>query len=89
MDTKLTLSVESELVRKAKSYAKGKGRSLSDLVEIYFKALTHRETITDTELTQKVRDLLGSFKVTEEFDYKKELSDQLVKKYYRDETSVY
>jgi hypothetical protein len=81
MDTKLTLNVDSELVQKAKLYAKDKGRSLSDLVEMYFKALTHRKAISDKELTPKVKSLLGSFKVPPEFDYKKELSDQLTKKY--------
>jgi hypothetical protein len=63
MDTKLTLNVDSELVKKAKSYAKDKGRSLSDLVESYFKALTHRKAITDNELTPRVKSLHGSFKV--------------------------
>ena len=53
MDTKLTLNVDSELVQKAKSYAKDKGRSLSDLVETYFKALTHRKAITDNELCKR------------------------------------
>ena len=81
MDTKLTLNVDSELVQKAKSYAKDKGRSLSDLVETYFKALTHRKAINENELTPKVRSLHGSFKVPQNFDYKKELSDQLTNKY--------
>ncbi|TFG93606.1 MAG: hypothetical protein E4G71_00120 [Candidatus Atribacteria bacterium] len=81
MDTKLTLNVDSELVQKAKLYAKDKGRSLSDLVEMYFKALTHRKAISDKELTPKVKSLLGSFKVPPEFNYKKELSDQLTNKY--------
>ena len=81
MDTKLTLNVDSEVVRKAKSYAKDKGRSLSDLVEAYFKALTHRNATSDKELTPKVRSLLGSFKVPKDFDYKKELSDQVSNKY--------
>lgn len=81
MDTKLTLNVDSELVQKAKSYAKDKGRSLSDLVEMFFKALTHRKAISDKELTPKVKSLLGSFKVPQDFDYKKELSDQLINKY--------
>lgn len=81
MDTKLTLNVDSELVKKAKLYAKDKGRSLSDLVETYFKALTHRKAISDSELTPRVRSLHGSFKVPLDFDYKKELSDQLTKKY--------
>jgi len=81
MDTKLTLNVDSELVQKAKSYAKDNGRSLSDLVEMYFKALTHKNEVNDKDLTPKVKSLLGSFKVPQDFDYKKELSDQLTKKY--------
>jgi len=81
MDKKLTLNVDSELVQKAKSYAKDRGRSLSDLVEMYFKALTHRKAISDNELTPKVRSLLGSFKVPHDFDYKNELLDQLTDKY--------
>jgi hypothetical protein len=81
MDTKLTLNVDSELVQKAKSYAKGNGRSLSDLVEMYFKALTHKKEVSDKDLTPKVKSLLGSFKVPQDFDYKKELTDQLTKKY--------
>jgi hypothetical protein len=81
MDTKLTLNVDSDLVQKAKSYAKGNGRSLSDLVEMYFKVLTHKKAASDKELTPKVKSLLGSFKVPRDFDYKKELSDQLTKRY--------
>ena len=43
MNTKLTLSIEQSLIEKAKRYAKGKGRSLSDIVENYLKIIT-RET---------------------------------------------
>ena len=39
MKTKLTLTIEHTLIKKAKEYAKGKGRSLSDIVENYFKAI--------------------------------------------------
>jgi hypothetical protein len=81
MDTKLTLNVDSDLVQKAKSYAKGNGRSLSDLVEMYFRALTHKKVVSDKELTPKVKSMLGSFKVPQDFEYKKELSDQLTRKY--------
>ena len=81
MDTKLTLNVDSDLVQKAKSYAKDKGRSLSDLVEAYFRALTHKTSITGDELSPKVKSMLGSYKLPQDFDYKKELSDQLTKKY--------
>jgi hypothetical protein len=81
MDTKLTLNVDSNLVQNAKSYAKEKGRSLSDIFEMYLKALIHKKAISEEELTPKVKSLLGSFKVPEDFDYKKELSKQLSKKY--------
>lgn len=89
MNTKLTLNVDRELVRKAKAYAKDKGRSLSDLVESYFKALTHRNPISDNELTTKVRSLHGSFRVPQDFDYKKELSDQLTNKYLWNGKCIY
>jgi hypothetical protein len=48
---------------------------------MYFKALTHKKEVSDKDLTPKVKSLLGSFKVPQDFDYKKELSDQLTKKY--------
>ncbi len=38
------------------------------------------------ELTPIVKSLKGSFKVPKDFDYKKELSNQLSKKYIRNET---
>ena len=37
MNTKLTLTVEKKVIAKAKSYAKKQNRSLSKLVENYFK----------------------------------------------------
>jgi predicted HicB family RNase H-like nuclease len=40
MNAKLTLTIEQEVIEKAKKYAKQKGRSLSDLVENYFKTIT-------------------------------------------------
>ena len=81
MDTKLTLNVDKEIVGKAKKYAKSKGRSLSDLVEDYLKFLT-RQMETDTiKISPKVKSLLGSIKVPDGFDYKKELSERLNEKY--------
>lgn len=81
MDTKLTLNIDRDIIRKAKNYARKRGRSLSDIVESYFKALTHRADTSDDELTPKVKSLLGSFKLPEDFDYKKELSEQLRRRY--------
>jgi hypothetical protein len=81
MDTKLTLNVDSDLVQHAKSYAREKGRSLSDLFEMYLKALINKKETSEEELTPKVKSLLGSFKMPEDFDYKNELSEQLSNKY--------
>ena len=81
MNTKLTLTIEHTVIEKAKKYANGKGRSLSDIVENYLKAVTkedHNETI---ELTPIVQSLKGTFKAPKNIDYKKELSKRLTEKY--------
>ncbi|KPK83669.1 MAG: hypothetical protein AMS27_12200 [Bacteroides sp. SM23_62_1] len=81
MDTKLTLNIDRDVLHKAKSYARKRGRSLSGLVENYFKALTGKTEVSDTNLTPKVKSMLGSYKLPKDFDYKKELSEQLSGKY--------
>jgi hypothetical protein len=81
MDAKLTLSIDKEVARRAKVYAKNKGRSLSDLVENYLKLLTKNTPVEDTEYTPRVKSLLGSVTLPDDFDYKKELADALTKKY--------
>ncbi len=81
MESKLTLNVNKDLARKAKVYAKNHGRSLSDLVESYFKILTNKATDTEIELTTRVKSLMGSIEVSEDFDYKADLSDQLSRKF--------
>ena len=81
MDSKLTLSIDKDVARKAKVYAKSNGRSLSDLVENYLKLLTRNSTIEDSEYTPRVKSLLGCITLPEDFDYKKEVADYLTKKY--------
>jgi hypothetical protein len=83
MNTKLTLTIEHELIAQAKKYAKNKGRSLSDLVENYFKVLTKTSgTKSDSiEISPKVKALMGSIKLPDDFDYKKVLSEEINKKH--------
>jgi Family of unknown function (DUF6364) len=81
MDAKLTLSIDKDVARKAKVYAKSKGRSLSDLVENYLKLLTKNSSVEDSEYTPGVKSLLGSISLPEDFDYKKEIADYLSNKY--------
>ncbi len=80
MDTKLTLTIEKEIIEQAKLYAKRKGRSLSELIENYLMFLTVDKKEAH-ELTPKVRKLLGSIKLPHNFDNKKAYSEYLSKKY--------
>ncbi len=80
MNTKLTLTIEQSVIEKAKSYAKEKGRSLSDIIENYLKAITTEKRIVE-DISPLVNSLRGSFKSPESFDYKKELSKRLSEKY--------
>ncbi len=80
MNTKLTLTIEQSIIDRAKSYAKGKGRSLSDIIENYLKAIT-TDQITVDDISPLTKSLRGSFKAPESFDYKKELSKGLSEKY--------
>jgi hypothetical protein len=80
MITKLTLTMEETVIEQGKKYAKSKGQSLSGLIENYLKTATRPQQDT-IELTPIVKSLKGSFKVSEDFDYKDELAKQLSEKY--------
>lgn len=82
MNTKLTLTIEKEVIDIAKEYAKEKGQSLSEMVENYFKFVTvSRKKIKEKQLSSKVRKLRGIIKTDQNFDYKKILTEELSKKY--------
>jgi hypothetical protein len=80
MNTKLTLTIEQTVIEKAKKYAKGKERSLSNLIENYLKALTNESDSNEIELTPIVKSLKGSFTAPKNFDYKQELTKRLAEK---------
>lgn len=82
MNTKLTLTIEQEIIQRAKEYAKDRNRSLSDIIENYLKTLTKEEKVKNSrKLNPVVKSLKGSFKMPKNMDYKKELRDRLEKKY--------
>ncbi|MCB9425624.1 MAG: hypothetical protein H6584_01145 [Flavobacteriales bacterium] len=80
MNTKLTLTIEQEIIEKAKAYAKDKNRSLSDIIENYLKTLIKKDT-NKKELSPIVDSLKGAFKAPKNFDYKKELAKRREEKY--------
>ncbi|MCH7397234.1 DUF6364 family protein [Belliella sp. DSM 107340] len=83
MNIKLTLTIEEEVIKRAKEYAKAKNRSLSDVIENYLKTLTKVDSQEkDKKLSPIVKSLKGSFKLPKEgMDYKKELRDRINEKY--------
>ncbi|WZL90785.1 DUF6364 family protein [Salinimicrobium sp. 3283s] len=82
MNTKLTLTIEQEVIKRAKEYAKDKNRSLSDIIENYLKTLTKEERTERDKLNPVVKSLKGSFKMPKkDMDYKKELRNRLEEKY--------
>lgn len=76
MNTKLTLTLEKEIIDQAKKYASKKGRSLSEMVENYFRYLTESKTqsVEENQLSPRVRKLRGVLKTDSSFNYKNNLN---------------
>ena len=83
METKLTLSLDKEVIEKAKKYAKAKKTSLSKVVENYFYYLTmatEKEKKRKKEKTPITDELVGSLGRIE-IDEEKEITAYLMGKY--------
>jgi hypothetical protein len=80
MITKLTLTLNQQVIESAKAYAKRNGKSLSSIVESYLRSLEQAEEKKQA-LSPEVKRLLGSVKLSKNFDYKKELQAAMIKKH--------
>ena len=60
MDTKLTLRLDEELIRRAKRHSAKSGKSVSRLVADYFALIDPANGETAGELTPRVRSLVGA-----------------------------
>ena len=83
MSTKLTLTLDKEIIEQAKKYAKGENRSLSNIIENYLKLITKEQKNKNKKLNPLIASLKGSFKAPKDLDYKKELEARLEKKWIR------
>ncbi|MFN4198597.1 MAG: DUF6364 family protein [Flavobacterium sp.] len=86
MNTKLTLSLDKEVIEKAKIYAKGTGRSLSEMVENYFISLVEKpnkknDSIKDDEIDPQLKKLVGIIQLPPDFDIKKAKEEYYKEKY--------
>lgn len=76
----MTLTVEEGVIKRAKSYAKKSGRSLSELVEHYLSSLTESD-VAEGSLSPKLKKLVGSVKLPENFDEERELREYFENKH--------
>ncbi|MCB9033030.1 MAG: hypothetical protein H6553_04260 [Chitinophagales bacterium] len=82
MSTKLTLTMEKEVVEVAKAYAKENGQSLSEIVESYFKLIAiKRSQRKSKHRDSNINKYRGIIKIDESIDYKHILEEELSKKY--------
>lgn len=80
MSTKLTLRMNSLLIKQAKIYAKQHGKSVSQIVGDYFSLLNQmagkkRKSSPTLPLTNSLRGVLKDSEISEK-DYKKHLADK-------------
>ena len=70
---KLTLSVDDQVISRAKEYAKSRGVSVSEMVETYLGAVSEspRGAAKDTPVLRSVRGVLKNADLA---DYKKHLA---------------
>ncbi len=62
MNTKLTLSLEKEIIEQAKQFAKEHGKSLSQLIENYLLSLIQNDINQILKEPSVLYELKGSFK---------------------------
>ncbi len=80
MNTKLALSLNNEIIDKAKIYAKNHEISLSKMIESYLDSLTTNKN-KEITITPLVESLSGVVNLPDDFDYRKEYRGHLINKY--------
>jgi hypothetical protein len=80
MNTKLTLSLDRDIIAQAKEFAQSQHHSLSKLVEGYLSQITRgkESAVNITPLVAKLSGVLDASKIS---DTKREYTDYLADKY--------
>jgi len=81
MDTKLTLSIDKQIIEAAKKYARNTNTSLSNLIENYLVSITGKKTAAEEEISPLVKSLSGVIKPDKKSNTKKQYADYLAGKY--------
>lgn len=80
MDTKLTIKLNNDVIIRAKKYARDRKTSLSRMIETYLDSVTGKED-EDIDITPLVKSLSGVIKLPEDYDYRNDRTDHLIRKY--------
>lgn len=85
MSTKLTLTIDKEIIEEAKKYAKVQGRSLSNIIEEYLTSLIQKkQDEPEFDISPPVKSLWGSVTpLPGSEDYKSLMEEELAKKYLK------
>lgn len=79
MTTKLTLSIDEEVIKKAKQLSRRKGKSISKMVEEYLTSVSDGEGGKETSLSE-LSGILKN-KIPADIDIKEVKREYLTKKY--------
>lgn len=81
MNKKLTLSLNQDIIAKAKIYAKSNQTSLSKLIEAYLRMLSDKPN-KDTKITPLVKGVSGVIiELADDFEAKEAYSEYLMEKH--------
>lgn len=86
MATKLTLSIDKEVIEEAKKYAKKEGRSLSNIIEEYLKSISTKKMLKKrdkSELDALINELCGSVKLPKGKSYKELIREARIERYLK------
>ena len=81
MNTKLTLKLNKRVIERAKKYAQKNNKSLSVMVENYFKTISDKESKNDIEISPNVLELSGIIKIPDNLNLKDMYGKHLEEKY--------
>jgi len=81
METKLTLKLDKAIINQAKKYAIKRQKSLSRLVEDYFRGLGNDEISDETTINPIVRELSGIIDEKDTKGWESDYSSYLEQKY--------
>jgi len=83
MKTKLTLTIEKNIIEKAKEFARNSGKSLSDLVERFLEKEIAEVEIQQANIPEEFKGLFGSVNLPADLNEKEAIREILSEKHQK------